>query len=402
MSAAGLLSLGAYLPGHALSSHLLRPAPWARFAALVQQTRLPLAYKTSLLGDRRFPGRVEGNDAWTRMPWYKSFLERLPKQGGKTRDPFQGIRERCRVPMDPESVRMSPVPFPMLSTDMETIAACTALGTHDVDMLISCSQTPDRELPPNCCLVHHKLNLPASSRMRVLSVDACCASFLTAMELAARHVQFGLARKVLITGSHCDSKIADPTSHHACITGDAAVAAVVGPVEAGHGLLGAAFSVHGERHGAVICRVGGPVLEPPGHYSDLAPRRLYREFYDRVAARAINEHTVEDISDACGRALQASGLHIAKIDRLVTHNPVHEVMEKWRSALGVLRCRYTHHFAVYGNTGLCSAPLNLYEDLRSGHAKAGDRVLAVSSGAGEQFVALVERISSQCVQSFVT
>lgn len=187
---------------------------------------------------------------------------------------------------------------------------------------------------------------------------------------------------MLITGSYCDSKVSDRTRYHSPQTGDAAVAAVVGPVEDGHGTLGSAFSAHGERHEAIVFRHSGPLLEPPGRYSDIAARRLFLQFYDRAAARAINEHTVEDIRDACRRALAASGgLKIGDIDRLVTHNPVPEVMEVWRTALGVVPDRYGHNFARYGNTGLCSAPLNLYEFLLSGRAKAGDRVLAASSGA---------------------
>ena len=89
------------------------------------------------------PGRIETNyDGWESRPWYES----LPPK--KRKNPFQGARERRRVPMDPVSLKKSVHPHPMLSSDAETLAGALAIfnggiDKEKIDLVLCSSLVPD-------------------------------------------------------------------------------------------------------------------------------------------------------------------------------------------------------------------------------------------------------------------
>ncbi|NJO70364.1 MAG: hypothetical protein HC830_14750 [Bacteroidetes bacterium] len=131
------------------------------------------------------PGRIETNEeGWKNQPWFDAWVESLPPK--KRADPFQGTKERRRVPSDPESLRKSLYPHPMLPSDAETLAGALALfrskiTPDEIDLVLCHSQVPDHPLPQNTSLVQHKLKLKNAG---AYGVDSCCSSFVTMTELA--------------------------------------------------------------------------------------------------------------------------------------------------------------------------------------------------------------------------
>src|SRR5262249_33745890 len=107
------------------------------------------------------PGTIETSyDGWARHPWFKTWLAKLPHN--KRSNPFQGTKERRRVPPDPVSLVESVISHPMLPSDAETLASALVLvngniDKGDLDLLITSSQVPDHLLPPNASLIQHKL-----------------------------------------------------------------------------------------------------------------------------------------------------------------------------------------------------------------------------------------------------
>jgi len=302
--------------------------------------------------------------------------------------------------LDPLSLRESIVPHPMLPSDAETLAGALALvngkvDKDEIDLLIVASQVPDLLLPSNASLVQHKLQL---RRAGAYHVDTCCSSFVTMVEIASGLVKARIKKKILIVASYIDSLVNDKSSYFSVDTGDAAAAAVISETEDGSGYMASFSTSHGSRHDGIILQRRPPALSKSvghGHIQE----EVFITFYNPEANREIAANARTDMVEAVDGALKMAGLSILDVDFFVTHQPVFWAGNAWREALGIPEGRFLETFQKYGNIANCSTPVNLLEAIERKLIKEGDTVLIASSGAGENHIAVLERIAPSLVRS---
>ncbi len=288
----------------------------------------------------------------------------------------------------------------MLPSDAETLAGALALingniDKDEIDLLIVSSQIPDLLLPSNASLVQHKLQLKNAGAYHV---DTCCSSFVTMMEVAVGLVKSGLKRKVLIVASYIDSLVNDKSDYFSVNTGDAAVAAVISNVDHGLGFIASCSTSYGSRHDGIIFQRRPPDLfRSPGH--DHTYERIFVTFYNQDANKEIAANAQRDMAKVVNKALERARLSIRDIGFFVTHQPVHWAPEVWREGLGIPEDRFYETFRKYGNIANCSAPVNLLEAIELELIKEGDNVLIASSGAGENYIAVIEKINPHLIRS---
>ena len=394
-SSAGIVSMGAYLPGTKINERLKRQLA----DYLKNKTRLPGEYIGKIEEEGQLPGQIETNDdGWERQPWFETWLAKLPPK--KRADPFQGTKERRRVPLDPKSLRESIVPHPMLPSDAETLAGALAMvkgkvEKDEVDLLIVASQVPDLLLPSNASLVQHKLEL---NQAGAYHVDTCCSSFVTMLEIAEGLVKAGIKSKVLIIASYIDSLVNDKSTYFAVNTGDAAVAAVISNVEEGYGYIASSSMSKGDRHDGIILQRRPPELfQSVGH--DHYYEQTFVTFYNQSANKQIAANAEKDMTTIVQKAIKKARLSISDIDFFVTHQPVYWAAKAWREGLGIPEEKSFETFKKYGNIANCSAGVNLLEAIELKRIKPGDTVLIASSGAGENYIATLENIDSRLIRS---
>ena len=261
-------------------------------------------------------------------------------------------------------------------------------------MLVA-SQVSDLLLPSNASLVQHKLGLKNAG---AYYVDTCCSSFVTMLEIAVALVKAQLKKKILIVASYIDSIVSDKTSYFSVNTGDAAAAAVIARVEDGYGFISSHSTSHGSRHDGVIFMRRPPELirsTDHGHSNE----QSFVTFYDQNANREIAANAQKDMSEVVNASLKKAGLVMSDVDFFVTHQPVYWASNAWRKGLCIPKEKFYETFETYGNIANCSAPVNLIEAIELKLIKAGDVVLIASSGAGENHIAVLERIDPPLISS---
>ena len=392
---AGLISLGGYLPAKRIpESQTKRLVDF-----LKSETLLPVEYIDRIALTGRLPGSIETNDdGWTKQPWFEAWLENLPKS--KRQEPFQGTKERRRVPLDHRSLRESLIPHPMLPSDAETIAGALAIihagvPKDDIELLLVHSQIPDLPLPSNASLVEHKLKLKNAG---AYSVDSCCSSFVTMLEIASGLIKAGMRNTILIVCSYIDSHVIDRSTYYSVNTGDAAAAAIVSKVPSEFGYISSASTSHGNRHAGIILQRRSPkLLRKKGLGAD--HMQEFTTFYDLSACKEISANAERDMVEVVQKALAKTDLTIGDVDFFVTHQPVAWAAKAWREALGIDKDKSYESFERYGNIATCSVPINLLEATEKNLIAAGDRLLLASSGAGENHIAVLETVSPQLMKS---
>jgi 3-oxoacyl-[acyl-carrier-protein] synthase-3 len=394
---AGIVAMGAYLPAKTLSGH----GKVQLVKYLANETLLPPEFIEQIDNRGQLPGRIETNyEGWQNQPWFETWLRNLPPK--KRDDPFQGTKERRRVPLDPVSLRESVIPHPMKPSDAETLSGALAMmnggiDRNEIDLVLVASQVADLLLPANASLVQHKLRLENAGAYHI---DTCCSSFVTMLEIAASLIMAGIKRKVLIVASYIDSLVNDKSTYFSVNTGDAAVAAVISEVPAGYGYIASHAMSHGSRHEGVILQRRPPEIfrsTDHGHSCE----QSFVTFYSQNANKEIAANAQQDMLDVVNQALRKAGLSMSDIDFCVTHQPVYWAGDAWREALGIPKDRFYETFRKYGNIANCSAPVNLLEAIELKLAEADDLVLIASSGAGENHIAVIERLTPELTKSLV-
>ncbi|WP_430810752.1 MULTISPECIES: 3-oxoacyl-ACP synthase III family protein [unclassified Carboxylicivirga] len=389
----GLISLGGYLPAKQLKENQAEKL----VQYLRKHTQLHPDYISDIERSGQLPGTIETNyDGWESKPWYEAWVKSLPEK--KRSNPFQGTTERRRVPLDPISVKESVVPHPMLPSDAETIAGALAIinagiDPDEIDLVLSHSQVPDRPLPTNASLIQEKLGLRNAG---AYSIDTCCSTFVTMMEVATALVKTGIKKKVLIVSSILDSIINDKSTYWSVDTGDAALAGIITNVDEGEGYLSSFSNSHGDRHDGVVFTERSPMLFKRAELGSDC-KQHFVTFLNQDALKSIAKNAPSDLKYAVDQTLNKINYQIDNIDFFVTHQPVAWAGNAWREAINIPEDKFFQTFEKYANIATCSAGVNLLEAIENGRIKAGDNVLIASSGAGENHIALVMKIPAQLI-----
>lgn len=388
-SSAGLTSLGGYIPGKKISKEYKTKI----LNFLETETLIDKHYINSIDKEHKLPGSIETNyDGWIKQPWYDEWVKNLPPK--KQENPFQGSKERRRVPMDPISIKTSVIPHPMLPSDAETLAGALAIinadiNKNDIDLVLAHSQVPDLPLPTNVSLIQHKLQLKNAG---AYGMDTCCSSFISMLEVASSLIMTGVKNNILIVCSYIDSFVNDKSNYYSVNTGDAAVGALVSKVDKGYGYISSHSTSHGSRHDAIILQRRSPFLFRKSSYGPNYEQEFVT-FYNQITLKEIALEAKKDLSNVVLKALQKVNLKVEDLDFLVTHQPVSWAANAWREAIGVPSEKFYETFEKYGNTGTCSVPINLLEAIEKGFIRNGNNVMLASSGAGENHIAVLEKIS---------
>ena len=246
-----------------------------------------------------------------------------------------------------------------------------------VDQVVVATNTPDAFFPNTAALVADRLGLEGAAGYDLL---AGCPGWLYGLAQAAGQVEAGIARKVLVIGAEVLTKIVDWRDRSSAVLfGDAAGAAVVGPVEEGHGFRSFVLGSDGSGGSALHMAAIASSL-PDGTRMSSSAYMNGREVF-KFAVRVMDTATVE--------AIEKAGMHPDEISLFVPHQANERIIDAARERLKLEWDRVVMNLDRYGNTSTASIPLALQEALDAGKIKEGDHLLFVSFGAGLTWAATV-------------
>jgi 3-oxoacyl-[acyl-carrier-protein] synthase-3 len=248
-----------------------------------------------------------------------------------------------------------------------------AVDPDEIDLVVVATFTPDMPFPSTACLVQDRLGLKAPA----MDLQAACAGFMYALITAAQFVAAGTSRRALVIGADTNSRILNPEDQRTYpLFGDGAGAVLLGPGNAGQGLVSYAIGSDGSG-GDLLCRPAGgsrlpstaPLADPQQHYLQMNGRAVFK-----WAVGILNE-TVKDVVREAGVTIQ--DIHLA-----VFHQANVRIINSAVDHLGIDRRKVVINLDRYGNTSAGSIPLALDEALGQGRVRRGDLVLLSGFGAG--------------------
>jgi 3-oxoacyl-[acyl-carrier-protein] synthase-3 len=274
------------------------------------------------------------------------------------------------------------------SSDLAVLGARAALADAnlrpaDIQLIIVATVTPDTFFPCTASLVQHALEAPGAAAFDIL---VGCTGFVFALATARALIGCGAYERALVIGAETLSKITDWEDRSTCVLfGDAAGAAVLGPVEPGRGILSFCLGNDGEGAGYLTIPAGGSRLPTS---AETVAKRLH---YLKMVGSEVFKFAVRAMVDSSEQAVRDAGITMDGVDLVIPHQANWRIVETAAKRLGIPLERFVRNIDRYGNTSAATIPLALDEARRDGRVPPGTNVLLSGFGAGLSWASMVLR-----------
>ncbi len=289
-----------------------------------------------------------------------------------------------------------------MPADMSAKAALEALSAAhlqptQLDAIINASGTQEQFIPDGSVRIQHALGLDDSG-IPCFSIHATCISFVVALEAAAALLQRpdGKYNSILICAGEVMTHGVDPwDAHCAPLFGDGAAAVVL--VRSGSDEPSAIHAAQLETYSSgrdLTVVAGGGCLFPNHSRDESIDHRLPNPAlrYEHGHFKMDGEATIRFVAARMPNALEAllpglsSGL--GDIDWVVPHQASGLALDSL-AIYGWPQDRIIRTIETLGNVVAASIPLTLYEGVKSGKIRRGDKVLLCGTGAGLTFGGMI-------------
>ncbi|MGL4338541.1 MAG: beta-ketoacyl-ACP synthase III, partial [Turicibacter sp.] len=263
------------------------------------------------------------------------------------------------------------------TTDLAYAAAKKAIEAariepSEIDMIIVATFTPERLTPSTACMVQGRLGLN-DKQMIAFDLNAACSGFAYGLGVAAQFLQTKVIKRALVIGAEVLSKVVDWEDRNTCVLfGDGSGAVVVeydGSTN-NFSYLNASGDLSLTLATSVL-----PLKNPLTHNEagDITLTMNGQEVF-KFAVTAIKE-TILNL-------LKQSQLSLEDIDLIIPHQANKRIIDKVVKDLKVSQDLFYLNLEKYGNTSAASIPIALDEAIKSGRAKAKNRIMLMGFGGG--------------------
>jgi 3-oxoacyl-[acyl-carrier-protein] synthase-3 len=258
------------------------------------------------------------------------------------------------------------------------------LKPKDIDCIIVATVTPDYMFPATACVVQNKLG---AENAWGFDVSAACSGFLFAMVTAAKLVESGAVKRLLLCGADKMSSIMDfDDRSQAVLFGDGAgVCLIENSNDPEYGILDNILHIDG---------AGGPYLNQVagGSYKPASIETVTnKEHYIYQDGQAVFKAAVVGMADVSIEIMQKNNLTSDDIAWLVPHQANLRIITATANRMGLEKEKVMINIDKYGNTTAGTIPICLSEWLDMGKIHKGDRLVLSSFGAGFTWGAVLLR-----------
>jgi len=245
---------------------------------------------------------------------------------------------------------------------------------EQIDLIIVATITPDMPFPSTACLVQQKIG---ARRSAAFDLEAACAGFIYALEIAQQFIMSRTYDTVLVIGAEKLSAITDWQDRNTCVLfGDGAGAAVLQNRPNAHGLLTAVMGADGGKADLLYMPGGGSRC--PASTQSVQTRMHYL----RMNGKETFKNAVQAMQTAAEESLRRCELTISQIKCIIPHQANRRIIDAVGERLGAKPDQLFVNVDRYGNTSAASVAIALDEAVASGRVQRGDLILLVVFGAG--------------------
>ena len=246
--------------------------------------------------------------------------------------------------------------------------ANAAMQPQDIDLIIVATTTPDNTFPSTATKVQHQIGAAGAI---AFDVQAVCAGFIYAVDVAEAMLRGGRGRRALVIGAESFSKLLDWQGRTTCgLFGDGAGAVILEITDEASdwGIRSSVLHADGA-HRDILYVDGGPSsTNDVGHV--------------RMEGKEVFRHAVEKLAAVMDEALAAADMQPQDIDWLVPHQANIRIIDAMQKKMQLPSEKVIRTVAAHANTSAASIPLALATAVGDGRVQNGDLLAMEAIGGG--------------------
>ena len=242
----------------------------------------------------------------------------------------------------------------------------------EIDMIVMATATPDRPVAVTGSYVATKIGAENAFSYDLM---AACSSFLFGMSVAAKYIESGRYKKVLLIGADKMSSIIDYKDRTTCIIfGDGAGAALFEPNYEGLGLQDELLRTDGSGRESLKIDAGGSLLPAS---AETVENNQHVVFQD---GKTVFKFAVTRMADVSEKILERNQLTGDDIQWLVPHQANNRIIDATSNRMKLAEEKVMKNIHKYGNTTSATLPLCLWDYEKK--LKKGDKLVFAAFGGG--------------------
>jgi 3-oxoacyl-[acyl-carrier-protein] synthase-3 len=254
----------------------------------------------------------------------------------------------------------------------EQLLSKNNINPEEIDMVIMATATPDMPVASTGVYVASQIGA-----VNAFSYDlaAACSGFLFGMSTAARYIESGRYKKVLLIGADKMSSIVDYTDRTTCIIfGDGAGAVLFEPNQEGLGLQDEILRSDGVGRDSLKIDAGGSIL-PPSNQTIADKQHFVHQ-----DGKTVFKFAVSKMADVSEQIMQRNNLTGDDVSWLVPHQANKRIIDATSRRMNLPQDKVMLNIHRYGNTTSATLPLCLFD--YENQLKKGDNIVFAAFGGG--------------------
>ena len=242
----------------------------------------------------------------------------------------------------------------------------------EIDMIVMATATPDMPVAVTGSYVATQIGAENAFSYDLM---AACSSFLFGMSVAAKYIESGRYKKVLLIGADKMSSIIDYKDRTTCIIfGDGAGAALFEPNYEGLGVQDEFLRTDGSGRESLKIDAGGSLLPAS---AETVENNQHVVFQD---GKTVFKFAVTRMADVSEKILERNQLTGDDIQWLVPHQANNRIIDATSNRMKLAEEKVMKNIHKYGNTTSATLPLCLWDYEKK--LKKGDKLVFAAFGGG--------------------
>ena len=246
------------------------------------------------------------------------------------------------------------------------------LDPKEIELVIVATATPDMKAAATAAYTATQIG---ATNAFSFDLEAACSSFLYGMSVAARYIESGKYKKVLLIGADKNSSMINYEDRATCIIfGDGGGAVLFEPNEEGLGVQDEYLRSDGigreflrATHGGSSYPTTKEALEEGKHYV----------FQD---GKTVFKNAVSNMADVAVKILERNNLEKADVAWLAAHQANKRIIDATANRIDLESDKVMMNIHRYGNTTSATLPLLLHD--YESKLKKGDNIIFAAFGGG--------------------
>ncbi len=254
----------------------------------------------------------------------------------------------------------------------EDLIAKHNLDPKEIDLVLLGTATPDMPVASTAVYVAAKIG---ATNAFAYDLQAACSNFLYGMSTAARYIESGRYKKVLLIGADKMSSIIDYTDRTTCIIfGDGAGAVLFEPDTEGFGLIDEYLRSDGNGREFLKIEAGGSLMPAT---EETVKNKKHFVFQD---GKSVFKFAVSNMADVAAKIMERNNLTHDDVHWLVPHQANKRIIDATARRMELEESKVMMNIERYGNTTSATLPLLLHDYEKQ--LKKGDNLVFAAFGGG--------------------